>query len=1218
MLLTLTPIGTAQDRDLVSVEGRGKTNISPHEFNISALPDRNKRFALLVGVSKYLESNITEVSGAKDTEVLAQALTQYAGFPEDQVIRLASDLTDKTRLPTRANILKWLSAMKLKVPQDGLFLFSFSGHGIEHDRIVYLAPYDVTLDMGDLSLLRDTAIDLPRVRQDIEEIKCKQVIFLIDACRSKPPTKGTRGITAPTMSESYRVEFDTINKSVQAYAILYAAKSGQQAIENPELNEGIFTQAIVEGLQGGNKGDLANDRGEITLARLKGYIDDRVKNLSFGLRHDQQPWTDIQGYKAEDLVIASVASLRKGRFSVVTNPPGAAVVVKKGQEIYRQGVSNKETGYFAITDILWGSYIAEVNAPDYVPFSQEFKISAQQTEFATRADMQPALVSMTVLVPAGIQSLPAFFLDQQRVAPERIHKLSNGTLEISKVNPGKHQLKVEHPEIEPAVQEVTVVGRGPNVFVVDVKRIPLAGRVVITGTPPGAKGSVRDSKGEFKKEVALSNNLLQADLPRGQFILKLEAEGYVSRDVPFSLEGGGTAFLEGKMVPSHGTLLLYNPMAKLPEVILDGNPVPPNALIQKTENLIQVEVKPGLHSIRISHPELEPLAKTVQVEPGDQTHLSLQPKKVELRPASGNLIAYVDPPTASIFLKSSDGGFRRETSLRDGIFRMELPPGSYQIEVKAPEYSTQINTFDIRAGEVVPLTARLAQSSGTISLVGAIQGITQVSLDGKVISLDQLIPKSDEQLDLVKIAEGGHTLEIKGANTAPMTKHFQVVGGKAVFMPVEQLQPQSFAKTGLLIVSTGIKEALVEVSPTGQISPPLQAKSLGGIFQKELPPGNYQIEISQAGYKTEQVTTTIVAGKNQLVTAHLEPITGSIRIYGQFDTALPAIQLDGKNIDSREWRRGAELIEVPNLPVGLHQIQIEQPGYQTVQKSVSVVGGDFAFVTLAQAASTATFAVVSEPGAYVYIDNQIRGAVRVSGRSDPIEIPPGEYSIGVKKDDFSPNEARIMLKAGTNPPVSLSMRRVRVEQEEFLEDFSQEKANWTSPETWKVDRGKMQIAGLGKAILRDRIYQDFEWIFMVQLLEKETASWMLRQKDERNYYLFRLYGHHADPHLRDSLQAFVCRNGELKPVQSQKIPMDVGASGGWVRIRVRAMGKRIEHDIEMTGEFIPAHRLQDVLFDKGSIGFASQDGEQFLVGGIHVVPFGQATAGKSTPVMSGR
>jgi hypothetical protein len=74
LLLALTPTLTqAQKSD------RG-VKISSDQ--VRALPANAKRYALVIGVDQYADTQITTLGGASnDAKTLANALIQYAGFP---------------------------------------------------------------------------------------------------------------------------------------------------------------------------------------------------------------------------------------------------------------------------------------------------------------------------------------------------------------------------------------------------------------------------------------------------------------------------------------------------------------------------------------------------------------------------------------------------------------------------------------------------------------------------------------------------------------------------------------------------------------------------------------------------------------------------------------------------------------------------------------------------------------------------------------------------------------------------------------------------------------------------------------------------------------------------------------------------------------------------------------------------------------------------------
>jgi uncharacterized caspase-like protein len=244
---------------------------------VNTLPEKSKRYALIIGVDQYSDGSISPLDGAaNDAKALAGALTRYAGFPADQVILLASDQPPQ-RQPMRGEILLRLSNLRGAAPKDGLLLVAFAGHGIERNGQAYLLPSDARI-RGDVELLQDTSISVTRMRDAIRAVGVGQVILLLDACRNDPAS-GRSDSTNP-LSNAYTrgFNFDVLNREVTAFATIYATEVGQRAYEYREKRQGYFTWALVEGLRGA----AANERGEVTLSQL---IRDRL--LEFDQRQLQ-------------------------------------------------------------------------------------------------------------------------------------------------------------------------------------------------------------------------------------------------------------------------------------------------------------------------------------------------------------------------------------------------------------------------------------------------------------------------------------------------------------------------------------------------------------------------------------------------------------------------------------------------------------------------------------------------------------------------------------------------------------------------------------------------------------------------------------------------------------------------------------------------------------------------------------------------------------------
>ena len=147
-------------------------------------------------------------------------------------------------------------------------LFFYAGHGVQLGAANYLLPVDVKGEGEDQ--IKDDAILLQRVLDDMEEKKTKFALAVIDACRDNPfkgkgRALGGRGL-APTTAATGQM-------------IMFSAGSGQQALDrlgdNDKEKNGLFTRIFVkEMLKPGLSVDrvLRNVRNEVVrLAKSVGH-----------------------------------------------------------------------------------------------------------------------------------------------------------------------------------------------------------------------------------------------------------------------------------------------------------------------------------------------------------------------------------------------------------------------------------------------------------------------------------------------------------------------------------------------------------------------------------------------------------------------------------------------------------------------------------------------------------------------------------------------------------------------------------------------------------------------------------------------------------------------------------------------------------------------------------------------------------------------------------
>jgi uncharacterized caspase-like protein len=314
-LLGLVPIYFVSESYAIrQVENRGLE--VPLNGSVSNWPSSAKRYALVIGVDQYDDNKVGQLKGAaNDAKTLAKVLEKNAGFPTKQIVLLTSDQTGDRR-STRANILREMSDLSSTVPKDGLLLVAFAGHGMERGQQVFLLPSDA--QVKNLKLLEQTAVPATLIA-DWFRTKVQQVLIIIDACRSYPgaimgavfggfkgaavgAAIGFNGINMLTQALKLK-SMDERNREIVAFAILYATESGRQAYEDAKRQQGYLTGAVVRGLEG----EAANKEGDVTLAALVKYVQEAVPKVTKSqIGNEQRPFYSIEGYKADELVIAVI------------------------------------------------------------------------------------------------------------------------------------------------------------------------------------------------------------------------------------------------------------------------------------------------------------------------------------------------------------------------------------------------------------------------------------------------------------------------------------------------------------------------------------------------------------------------------------------------------------------------------------------------------------------------------------------------------------------------------------------------------------------------------------------------------------------------------------------------------------------------------------------------------------------------------------------------
>ena len=227
------------------------------------VPGAEGNYAIVVGIDDYKSPDIVDLSFAEsDASSVAAALVECCGYTSDHVLLL---LGEHASLANILQAVDRLSNSRL-FPGAQTILLYFSGHGANLDGENYLIPVDGT---ADAALAKRLNIPLEEIEQAFSHSAFQRKVLLVDACRNVL-TSNAKGGAA--------LSFADMAFKLTGMKALFATEFGQLSREDPQLQHGVFTYYVVEGLRGG-----AAEDGVITFGGLERYVSQRM--LSYCQQH---------------------------------------------------------------------------------------------------------------------------------------------------------------------------------------------------------------------------------------------------------------------------------------------------------------------------------------------------------------------------------------------------------------------------------------------------------------------------------------------------------------------------------------------------------------------------------------------------------------------------------------------------------------------------------------------------------------------------------------------------------------------------------------------------------------------------------------------------------------------------------------------------------------------------------------------------------------------
>ena len=275
------------DRKIQLDEGENQlrvvaTNIddltAERSMSVQYYPKRRNVWAVVVGINDYPRLPKLKYA-ANDAEAFYRLLVEDNRVPAENVTLLVNAQA------TLVNLRSTLGTrLKNAARENDMVIIFFAGHGAtERDATSpdgdglekYLLPYDT--DPADLYT---TAMPMGEVGRILNRIRSERLVFIADSCYSG--ASGGRTVSVTSTRANIADGYLERVAGGRGRVIITASSANEVSVEKDELQHGVFTYYLLEGLRG--KADTDRD-SMVTVDEAYRYVSDQVPQATGQEQH---------------------------------------------------------------------------------------------------------------------------------------------------------------------------------------------------------------------------------------------------------------------------------------------------------------------------------------------------------------------------------------------------------------------------------------------------------------------------------------------------------------------------------------------------------------------------------------------------------------------------------------------------------------------------------------------------------------------------------------------------------------------------------------------------------------------------------------------------------------------------------------------------------------------------------------------------------------------
>lgn len=342
------------------------------------------------------------------------------------------------------------------------------------------------------------------------------------------------------------------------------------------------------------------------------------------------------------------------------------------------------------------------------------------------------------------------------------------------------------------------------------------------------------------------------------------------------------------------------------------NPQPKEAMIYLNDQFVknglyQSKVKPGTYTYRVEMPLYHPEAGKIEITD------SKKELNVNLRPAFGYIAVNSDPETGAKVI--IDGKPQTKTT----PFKSDaIASGEHTVQIVKELYKLSMQKATVMDGQTTTVSFVMQPNFGEVTIIAPADATLYINNQ-----------KKGTGAWTGRLNEGVYSFEVRKDRFRPARQDIEVIAGKRDTL---ELKPSPIY--GSLDVMTNPSGANIIIDGKDCGTTPNTIKNL--------PIGDCTVQLNKAGYASISTTVIISEDKSTELIETLQEGAGvvssqSTTSYGSLEVATNpsgvSILIEGKNY-------GESPTTINNLPIGMYNVQLNKPGFTSIDKRVNIVNGE--------------------------------------------------------------------------------------------------------------------------------------------------------------------------------------------------------------------------------------------------------------------------------------